>query len=66
VLEQRAYACDALHDMFAAIIQGREPLPAKFSRIADSEGPVRATVDYLAGMTDHYALEQHDHLIHGD
>jgi dGTPase len=65
VLEQRAYACDALHDLFAAIIAGREPLPAKFNRIAEAEGICRATVDYLAGMTDHFALERHDHLVQG-
>jgi dGTPase len=63
ILEQRAYACDALHEMFAALMTGREPLPAKFSRIAEHEGLTRAAVDYLAGMTDHYALERHDHLV---
>ncbi len=62
VLEQRAYACDALNEMFAAIVDGREPLPVKFSRIADLEGLPRAAVDYLAGMTDHFALHQHDRL----
>ena len=66
VLEQRAYACDALHDMFAAIMAGRHPLPDKYSGIAASEGHTRAVVDYLAGMTDHYALEQHDLLVPGD
>jgi dGTPase len=63
VLEQRAYAGDALHEMFAAITSGREALPPKFIRIAENEGVTRAAVDYLSGMTDHYALEQYDHLI---
>jgi dGTPase len=65
VLEQRAYACDALHEMFAAIVTGREALPAKFKRIAEQEGLPRATVDYLSGMTDHFALEQHARLVRG-
>jgi dGTPase len=65
VLEQRAYACDALHEMFEAIVTGREPLPAKFTRIAEQEGLPRAAADYLSGMTDHYALEQHDRLVRG-
>jgi dGTPase len=65
ILEQRAYACDALHDIFAALSDEREPLPAEFARIAEKEGLTRAAVDYLAGMTDHYALERHDHLVRG-
>ncbi len=65
VLEQRAYACNALHEMFAAIVAAREPLPAKFTRIAETEGICRAAVDYLAGMTDHFTLERHDHLVQG-
>ncbi|MBA3483522.1 MAG: dNTP triphosphohydrolase [Pirellulales bacterium] len=63
VLEQRAYACEALHEMFAAIIADRGRLPAKFSSIADKEGLPRAAADYLAGMTDRFALEEHDRLV---
>ncbi|HEX6962405.1 MAG TPA: dNTP triphosphohydrolase, partial [Lacipirellula sp.] len=50
ILEQRAYACDALHEMFAALMAGREPLPAKFAPIAQQEGLTRAAADYLSGM----------------
>jgi dGTPase len=49
--------------MFAAIIADRGRLPAKFSGIAVKEGLPRATADYLAGMTDRFALEEHDRLI---
>jgi dGTP triphosphohydrolase len=51
--------------MFRSIVADREPLPAKFNRIAETEGRRRAAVDYLGGMTDHYALERHDHLVQG-
>jgi dGTPase len=63
VLEQRAYACEALHEMFAALIADRQRLPAQFASVAAQEGLPRAAADYLACMTDRFALEEHDRLI---
>jgi len=63
VLKQRAYACDALHEMFESIMAHPERLPAKFSVIAEREGLRRAAVDFLAGMTDRFALEEHDRMV---
>ncbi len=45
--------------MFARLAADPAALPAKFARIAESEGVERAAADYLAGMTDRFALEEH-------
>ena len=37
-------------------------LPAKFRRGRRRDGVARAVADYLAGMTDRYALEEHRRL----
>jgi dGTPase len=63
VLEQRAYACEALHEMFQSIVADRRGLPNEFAAVAEREGLRRAAVDYLAGMTDRFALEEHDRLV---
>ena len=34
-----------------------DQLPAEFARICDEEGAPRAAGDYIAGMTDNYALD---------
>src|SRR5437870_7769478 len=34
-----------------------EVLPSEHRRIAEREGPKRAVADYVAGMTDRYALD---------
>ncbi len=58
VLEQRLAAQQALREMFADLTQGHRPLPPELCRIAASEGPVRAAIDYLAGLTDRNAWRQ--------
>jgi dGTPase len=63
VLEQRAYAGGILRETFEAILARPEWLPAKFAAISQREGTPRAAVDYLAGMTDRFAFEEHDRLI---
>lgn len=62
VVEQRRHAGEALRDMFGGLTADRIQLPAKFAAIAASEGVERAAADYLAGMTDRFALEEHARL----
>lgn len=62
VLEQRAYAGGALREMFAAVLKEPERLPAKYLSVAEREGLPRAAGDFLASMTDRFALEEYDHL----
>jgi dGTPase len=65
VLEQRARAGDALREMFERFRTEPGEMPAKFAGFAEREGRPRAVVDYLAGMTDRFALEEHARLVGG-
>jgi dGTPase len=48
--------------MFDSLVAEPSRLPAKFARIAGTEGVHRAVGDYLAGMTDRFAFKQHRRL----
>jgi dGTPase len=62
VLEQRVRAGQALRQMFDHLASNSDELPAKFAAVAQREGRPRAAADYLAGMTDRFALEEHARL----
>jgi len=62
VLVKRRDAQKALRESFAALVSDPQKLPAKFRRLADRDGIRRAAADYLAGMTDRFAFEQHKQL----
>jgi dGTPase len=58
----RESARRALGEMFVLFTNQPDRLPPKFrNRIAD-DGTPRAVADYLAGMTDRFALEEHQRL----
>jgi dGTPase len=65
VLVKRANAQQVLREMFQVLIKKPSLLPAKFHRIAESDGVPRAVGDYLAGMTDRFAFDQHQRLVKG-
>ncbi len=52
----------ALREMFDRLVHHPDRLPAKFRARASTDGVARAVADYLAGMTDRYALEEHRRL----
>jgi dGTPase len=60
--EQRGYAARSLCDMYQWLTADPGRLPGKFAAMADREGAPRAAADYLAGMTDRYALEEYARL----
>jgi dGTPase len=60
LLDQRAYAAHALGAMFERLLAEPARLPAKFAAIGEREGLPRAAADFIAGMTDRYALETHE------
>jgi dGTPase len=62
VLAKRRTAQQALRETFEVLVNAPKQLPAKFQRLAQSEGVPRATGDYLAGMTDRFAFEVHRRL----
>jgi dGTPase len=59
VLSKRRPAQQALREMFAALVNDPDQLPPKFQRLAERDGVPRAVADYLAGMTDRFAFEEH-------
>src|SRR5262245_2731288 len=48
-----------LGELFDAFIAHPEQLPPDYRALAEREGTHRAVCDYLAGMTDRYAVEEH-------
>jgi dGTPase len=58
VLATRRRSTAELEAMFLAIVSGKERLPEKFAALAAEEDLPRATADYLAGMTDRFALSE--------
>ncbi len=58
----RDSARQALRDMFEILLGETERLPEKFRARIGSDGAARAVADYLAGMTDRFALEEHRRL----
>lgn len=62
LLDKRSAAGEALGAMFDTLMGDPPSLPARFGKIAAGEGHPRAVADYLAGMTDRFAWEEHDRL----
>ncbi|MCG8448397.1 MAG: dNTP triphosphohydrolase [Pirellulales bacterium] len=59
VLAERAVAGQALREMFERFSQQPERMPAISPDHLKCEGVVRSVCDFLAGMTDRHALEEH-------
>jgi dGTPase len=62
LLAKRRPAQQKLRELFELFVEKPEKLPKKFQRLAASEGLPRAVGDYLAGMTDRFAFEEHRRL----
>lgn len=56
---EESRAQDMLEQLFRYYIAHLDELPADFLSIAQGESPERAVCDYIAGMTDKYAVEQY-------
>jgi dGTPase len=63
VLARRADAQAALRQMYNVLVEAPGRLPVKFQRLAATDGVPRAVGDYLAGMTDRFALDEHRRLV---
>lgn len=62
VLRLRERAQSMLRDMFAGYVARPELLPPRFTSRRDQVGLPRAVADYLAGMTDRFAQQEHQRL----
>jgi dGTPase len=49
-------------DLFAAYVQETEILPYEIQENIEKRGLERAVCDYVAGMTDRFAIEEHGKL----
>jgi len=54
-----------VEELFAAFVTDRRLLPPQYQQAAEREGE-RAIADYIAGMTDRFAIEEHRKLFHLD
>ena len=51
-----------LEHLFKAYRQSPKLMPAKYLDLSDKYGQERAICDYIAGMTDRYAIEEYEKL----
>jgi|tagenome__1003787_1003787.scaffolds.fasta_scaffold20947091_2 dGTPase len=63
LLKQRGAAQNVLREMFDFLVLNLAELPPKFRELSTNEGAPRAVADYLAGMTDRFAYEEHARLV---
>ncbi|HGY09965.1 MAG TPA: deoxyguanosinetriphosphate triphosphohydrolase, partial [Oceanithermus profundus] len=59
IVRQVAKAKHVLERLFEAYTQMPEMLPPGVQTAAEEEGLFRAVCDYMAGMTDRYALDEY-------
>lgn len=59
VVRMQVKADSILEDLFTAYTRSPEILPEPFPIDADDAGRYRAVCDYIAGMTDRFALQEH-------
>ena len=59
VMQTTLQAQDVVRELFAAYLSKTQEMPDTFSQRADAP---RAVADYIAGMTDRFALREHERL----
>jgi dGTPase len=59
VVQTTGQAKQAVRELFAAYVDRPAEMPAEFAADADLH---RSVADYIAGMTDRYALREHERL----
>ena len=62
VRERNATAAPVIGDLFRAYLSGAAPLPESVVARFPIDGEARSVADYVAGMTDRFALEEHARL----
>jgi dGTPase len=66
VMKERAKVTRVINDLFPLFMAQPELLPAEWqsdiARVADETALARMVADYVAGMTDRFALQEHQRL----
>jgi dGTPase len=61
VLRMTQKARSVINELFSAFLADSRLLPPQYQRMAETDKP-RAIADYIAGMTDRYAMKEHRRL----
>jgi dGTPase len=59
IVEERDRSIEALRQLFQYYLDHPEAMPHYFAAQAEREPRHRVVCDYIAGMTDHFLLQQH-------
>lgn len=59
VLRMTHKARRIISDLFSAFMDDVRLLPEQYRTLGDIEGNARAVADYIAGMTDRYAIKEY-------
>jgi dGTPase len=59
-------AARVLRDLFGSLVREPRQLPPRFQEQIEREGVHRVVCDYIAGMTDRFALQEHRKLFNPD
>jgi dGTPase len=62
VVRMTSKARRIVHDLFAAFAADPRLLPPSYQQRGEAEGMPRVIADYIAGMTDRYAMKEHRRL----
>lgn len=66
VMQQREHAAQVVRDLFEIFMTSPEAMPGNWGGAVASNAPdlhkARVVVDYIAGMTDRFAQQEHDRL----
>ena len=66
VMQQREHAAQVVRDLFEIFMTSPEAMPGNWGRAVASNAPdlhkARVVADYIAGMTDRFAQQEHDRL----
>jgi dGTPase len=62
VVRMTTKARRVVRDLFGAFLSDVRLLPPQHQTCAEQEGMPRAIADYIAGMTDRYAMKEHHRL----
>ena len=63
IVEERERSVEALAQLFEHYLRHPDAMPGHYSEQAEREPLHRVVCDYIAGMTDHYLLRQHQVLV---
>ncbi|WP_420863325.1 deoxyguanosinetriphosphate triphosphohydrolase [Algirhabdus cladophorae] len=67
VIEMRKTVTNVVHELFPLFMQQPELLPKQWRKdvaeVADETALARIVADYIAGMTDRFALQEHERLL---